>query len=289
MVALVTGAGGFLGQHVASGLSAAGWEVVAAGRPEVEVPSPAFDALLGSRPPELVVHCAGPASVPASVDDPATDFRGSVGVLFELLDRLRDRDTAFVLVSSAAVYGEPASLPVTEDAPLRPISPYGFHRVLCEELVREFHELWGLRCCALRVFSAYGDGLRRQIMWDICRKALLEGEVSLHGTGDESRDFVHADDVAGAVVAAAGSAPLAAEAYNVGTERETRLSELAPMLLEALGSDAPVAFSGQSRAGDPRHWRADTSRIAALGFAPRVGLEEGVRRYAAWARRALSE
>lgn len=288
MVALVTGAFGFLGRHVAAGLAEEGWTVVEAGRPRTEIPSPEFDALLVDAEPRLVVHCAGPASVPASLVDPESDFRGSVEVLHELLERLRGREAALVLISSAAVYGQPDRLPVAEDAPARPISPYGFHRLHCELALREFHELWGLRSCALRVFSAYGEGLRRQIMWDICAKALGDGRVELHGTGAESRDFVHAADVARAVAVVAREAPLEAEAYNVGTGVETRLDELAPLLLAALGSDAPVSFSGERRPGDPVNWRADTTRIAALGFEPAVPVTEGAARYAEWARRELA-
>lgn len=287
MVAVVTGAFGFLGRHVAAGLAQEGWSVVEAGRPEVEIPSPEFDVLLDSAEPELVVHCAGPASVPASVEDPSGDFRGSVRVLFDVLQRLRGRDAALVLVSSAAVYGEPERLPVAEDAPISPISPYGFHRALCELLVREFHDLWGLRCCILRVFSAYGEGLRRQIMWDICSSALRDGAVSLHGTGEESRDFVHASDVARAVTLVARSAPLEADAYNVATGSESSIASVAGLLLEELGSDVPLSFSGRTRPGDPRHWRADVGRLAALGYAPLVTLEEGARAYAAWARAEL--
>jgi UDP-glucose 4-epimerase len=288
MVALVTGAFGFLGRHVAARLAEEGWDVAEAGRPRTEIPSPEFDALLAKAAPRLVVHCAGPASVPASLADPEHDFRGSVEVLHELLERLRGRETALVLISSAAVYGQPERLPVAEDAPTRPISPYGFHRLHCELALREFHELWGLRSCALRVFSAYGEGLRRQIMWDVCAKALREGEVALHGTGTESRDFVHAADVARAVALVAREAPLKAEAYNVGTGVETRLDELAPLLLEALHSDAPLSFSGEARAGDPANWRADVSRLAALGFEPEARVEEGAARYAEWARRELA-
>jgi UDP-glucose 4-epimerase len=287
MVALVTGAFGFLGRHVAARLAEEDWEVVQAGRPRIEIPSPEFDTLLSGIEPQLVVHCAGPASVPASVEDPERDFSGSVGVLRKLLERLQGREAAVVLVSSAAVYGQPAHLPVAESAELRPISPYGFHRLQCELLLREFHDLWGLRGCALRVFSAYGEGLRRQIMWDICEKALRERRVVLHGTGAESRDFVHATDVARAAAVVARAAPLQAEAYNVGTGRDTRIDTLAALLLEVLGSDAPVSFSGEARAGDPANWRADLSRLAALGFEPEVRVEEGAAGYVKWAKDEL--
>lgn len=289
MRTLVTGSGGFLGSYVCSRLELEGWQVTGAGRPEVEIPSPAFDRLLERVDPELIVHCAGPASVPASLEDPLGDFTGSAGVLAALLDRLarRHREARLVLVSSAAVYGEPASLPATEDHPLAPVSPYGFHRVVCELLLREYAELFGVGSAVLRVFSAYGEGLTRQVLWDICERALRLGEVRLHGTGNESRDFIHARDVAEAVVVAARGAQFEAEPYNVGTGRSTTVAELASHLVAALGVDVPISFTGMARRGDPSAWRADVSRISQLGFRPLVTIEEGARRFADWAAEQL--
>src|SRR5207248_3256916 len=125
--------------------------------------------------------------------------------------------------SSAAVYGQPDRLPVGETAPLRAISPYGEHRVVCETLLRDS----GLPAVVARVFSAYGEGLRRQVLWDICAKAINSAEVALDGTGDESRDFVHAEDVAAAVVVLIRKADFGGEPYNVATGVETRIGELA--------------------------------------------------------------
>jgi UDP-glucose 4-epimerase len=285
VVVLVTGAHGFLGSHVARFLSAGGDEVRPAGRPQIEIPSPEFEALFTEVRPSAVVHCAGPASVPASVAEPEADFRGSVDVLRALLDGLRGLNTRLVLISSAAVYGQPESLPVDETHPLRPISPYGEHRAACELLLREVYELDGVRSCALRVFSAYGEGLRRQIMWDICRQALQGDLVELDGTGGESRDFVHARDIAAAVSVVLRAAEMRAEAYNVGTGRETTIRELAELLVGALGRRVEISFSGRARPGDPAHWRADIDRLAGLGFRPSVALEDGVPGYAAWAAR----
>jgi UDP-glucose 4-epimerase len=124
-------------------------------------------------------------------------------------------------------------------------------------------------------------------MWDICAKALRDGRVNLHGTGTESRDFVHAADVARAAALVARAAPLQAEAYNVGTGTETRIDALAALLLNVLGSEAPVSFSGEARAGDPANWRADVSRLVELGFEPGVRVEEGAAVYGKWAKGEL--
>lgn len=275
MVILVTGHRGFLGSRILDHLAAEGWHVVGAGRPEVEIPSPAFDALLEATGPDVVVHAAGPASVGASLADPDADRRGSVGVLEGLIEQLGH--TPLVLVSSAAVYGDAASLPIGEAAPLRPISPYGRHRLECEEILSRRAS----RGAVLRVFSAYGEGLRRQVLWDICRRAQA-GPVELSGTGAESRDFVHVSDVAEAVATVVRQQAFGGKTFNVASGGETTVARLAALLVEGLGLRREISFSGARREGDPGRWRADIERICRLGFRPRVSIEDGAARYAAW-------
>ena len=285
MVILVTGAFGFLGSAILEHLSGEGHEVAGAGRPDVEIPSTAFAELLRSRRFDVVVHCAGPASVPESFANPSADFRGSAGVLDGMLAALRALDDRprVVLLSSAAVYGQPGRLPVRESDALAPISPYGFHRLACELLLQAHARAWGLESVALRLFSAYGEGLRRQIMWDICRQAVAEGAVRLEGTGAESRDFIHAVDVARAVGLVIRSASFTGEVFNVGTGNETTIASLAHLLVEGIEPARIVSFSGHARAGDPANWRADISEIGGLGFRPSIDIETGARRYANWA------
>lgn len=155
MVSLVTGGHGFLGAYVHAALAERG-QVASAGRPDVEIPSSTFDRLLESARPDLVVHCAGPASVATSLADPAADFDASVVVTFELLDRLRSLrpPPRVVFISSAAVYGNAPSLPIGENEIPRPMSPYGHHKLAGEYLLREFSELFGVPSVSLRVFSA---------------------------------------------------------------------------------------------------------------------------------------
>lgn len=291
--ALVTGAAGFLGSKIVSALAEAGYDVVGIDRVaapaavpvhELSLPGERLDALLAEVRPALVVHAAGPASVGASLDDPAADFAGSVVVTASLLEAVRRHAPAarVVLLSSAAVYGNPASLPVAEDAPLAPLSPYGFHKTMVEALGREHHVVFGMKTASLRIFSAYGAGLARQLLWDVCEKARRDDVVRLFGTGDETRDFIHADDVARAVVAVAEHAPFEGEAYNVASGTETSVREVAEPLVRAISQGTPVEFSGEVREGDPLRWRADISRLAALGFAPACTFGEGLAEYAEW-------
>lgn len=190
-------------------------------------------------------------------------------------------------MSSAAVYGNPVVLPVRENAPLAPVSPYGFHKQIAETLLQEYYQVYGVASCAARVFSAYGPGLRRQLLWDVCRKAMT-GSVGLSGTGAETRDFIHVADVARAVRVLAENAPMHAEPYNVASGVETSVAELASGLVANVSPAVTVEFSGAQRPGDPLRWCADISAIAKLGFTPSVTLEAGLSEYAQWCTREES-
>ena len=150
--------------------------------------------------------------------------------------------------------------------------------IVCEE----FHTVYNMPTCSVRIFSAYGPALRRQVLWDICRKASRGGVVSLSGTGDESRDFVHASDIAKGIAQVAAGAEFHGEAYNVGVGREVRIRDLARQLIAALGADSELRFTRQSRLGDPLRWCADICRISRIGYHPDVGIEQGVDEYAKW-------
>ena len=256
----------------------------------MQLPSAALADLLRAAAPDVCVHCAGRASVGLSMSDPAADFRGNSMLTFEVLDALRQHapQCRFLLLSSAAVYGNPATLPVVEDHPIAPLSPYGYHKRQAELLCEEFSRIYALPTASARIFSAYGPGLRRQVVWDVCEKVLTTGRLPLHGTGGESRDFIHAADIARALFLIAEKAPCDGEIYNLASGRAVTIAALAAILLDALGSKATPAFNGTTTPGDPLHWRADIAKLAALGFAPAIPLEQGVRGVATWCAAELS-
>lgn len=302
-IALVTGVGGFLGRYITRHFAANGWEVIGVDRHAfenapvrslksyhaMELPSPAFSALIKEIQPAVCVHCAGRASVPQSVVDPAADFAGNTNLTFELLNALRVHapECRFVLLSSAAVYGNPVRLPVVEEDAIAPVSPYGFHKRLSEQLISEFHKVYGLPGASLRIFSAYGPGLRRQVLWDICYKVLIEGGIKLQGTGQETRDFLHATDIARAVVTVATKAPMTGEVYNVASGSEISMEELATQILRLLRSNLKIEMDGIVPPGTPRNWRADISRLRSLGYESSVPFQSGLESFVAWSRAEL--
>jgi UDP-glucose 4-epimerase len=301
---LLTGAAGFLGRYVARQFGAEGWRVVGVDNAPVEsvplrpgatyhrmrLPDPALGELLAAERPQLCIHCAGRASVPQSMEDPAPDFRDNTVLTFELLNFLRQYvpGCRFLLLSSAAVYGNPRSLPVGEGDEIRPMSPYGYHKRQCELLCQELSSIYGVPTAAVRIFSAYGAGLRRQIIWEICERILTGSPLVLQGSGAESRDFIHAVDVARALSLLARRAPCEGEVYNLATGREVSTRELAALVTGVLKPEMAASFDGRVRAGDPLHWRADISKISALGFTPTISLEQGIRTVATWASAELA-
>ncbi len=307
MKVMVTGAGGFLGSHICQYFGEAGHPVAAVGRfatdvafassyPGLELlagmtlPDPAFVRAVTTFKPDLVVHGAASAKVAESVTRPYFDFQQSVDVCAYVLDTLRQHAprATFVLLSSAAVYGNPPELPIREETGPQPMSPYGYHKWLCELVVEEYRTLFGMRTATLRIFSAYGERLQRQVVHDLCTQMLTRGDdVRVFGTGHETRDFVHARDVAQAVECVA-KAPLVGPAvFNVASGVETSVASLTELLARQLDCRKHITFTDETLPGYPTNWRANISKLEALGYRERVTLADGLHRYCRWLADAL--
>ncbi|HOC37825.1 MAG TPA: NAD-dependent epimerase/dehydratase family protein, partial [Thermodesulfobacteriota bacterium] len=181
---LITGASGFLGSWLFNHFHSHGYSTFGVDRSRpctagifriaaencycLKIPSIRFYSLLASVRPSVIIHAAGPSSVSASVADPESDFHDSVSVTEFLLQCIRrySSRSALVYLSSAAVYGNPPGLPVSESMPCQPISPYGRHKQICEQMIQDFSQHYDVPCAVLRIFSAYGEGLRRQVIYD---------------------------------------------------------------------------------------------------------------------------
>lgn len=296
MKVLVTGAGGFLGGALCRALTGEGHEVLGL---DVAIPPVGIGyrqsqcdlltvdlaEILREDSPDWVVHCAGNANVGLSVQDPFMDLNGSYVLLHRLLYAVKAvrEETKVLFLSSAAVYGNPEQLPIAEGDRRHPVSPYGLHKAACEDLCDYFTRVEGIDCRVIRIFSAYGAGLRKQILWDLCAKIERPGKIALFGTGAETRDFVHVDDVvrAARLIMDKGESGV----YNVANGLEVRIDTVVKALLRVAGeSEDRLSFTGEWKPGDPLNWRADISRLQALGYAPEVTLEEGIASYHRWRR-----
>ena len=280
----VTGAAGFLGGWITRKLRAQKIEVMALGADHLEMDSQILAPLFQNFAPLTIVHAAGPASVNFSMTRPLIDFRRSVAALYEVLEaaRLACPGSLVLFLSSAAVYGDPETLPVAETAPVRPVSPYGFHKLASELALREYHEVYGLRSVSLRIFSAYGEGLRRQLLWDICQKA-LRGNFVLQGDGSQTRDFIHASSVADAIAVLAGHDGPLPQILNLASGEEVAVRQAATWVCEELGVRAKPLYDGKSPAGNPQRWRGNAELLKSFGWSPKISAEAGIRAFARWA------
>lgn len=295
---LITGGSGFLGQAVALEYARLGWDVIGIGH-AIWTPQDArrigysswhsasvdLDGLRRINVPiDVIVHCAGNGLVPYSLTHPLDAFRRTVQTTAELLEYCRGLREAPMIVypSSAAVYGAAPDEYLSETTPSNPVSPYGYHKRMTEDLLASHALYGGSRAAIIRFFSIYGPGLDKQLLWDASKK-LTAGEPSatFWGTGGETRDWIHVSDAARLIVAAAQLAePFAI--LNGGSGQRFTVLDTLTLLREQLGSPSGIEFNGEVRAGDPRYYLANVTRASALGWCPRVALLDGLKEYATW-------
>jgi UDP-glucose 4-epimerase len=234
------------------------------------------------------LHAAGAASVGDSWEAPAGDFVDSVVAWQALLEATRQSELKpkLFLPSSAAVFGDPYRLPIPEGAARRPISPYGFHKLICEQLAEEYAVLWKMPVVICRLFSVYGPRQRRLLVWELVEQILSDGTmIRLEGTGVEERDYLAVPDIANALDSLAKRRPSnSLQAFNFGSGTSLRVVDLIEVLQRLTRVQKPVARGRSGRHGDPLHWRADNRRLreALPHWCPRP-IEDGLAEcLAAW-------
>lgn len=239
--------------------------------------------------PDTIYHLAGGSSVGVSFQNPREDFSRTVESTVELLEwmRLNAAKSRVVGVSSAAVYGAQHVENIAEDAPVSPSSPYGSHKAIMESLFWSYGENFGLQVAVVRLFSVYGAGLKKQLIWDMCCKLIADRAVSIElgGTGAEVRDWLYVSDAAKLLWFVREKCSPRGRAINGGTGIATRVSEIANMICRAWGASPVIEFSGMARDGDPPNLVADIAKARELGFQPAVKLEDGIFETVAWFKR----
>ena len=298
----VTGAKGFIGNHLSSFLSSINYNVYGLGHgvwPDLEiykwglkewingdVNSENLSYLLKRHGcPAIIFHLAGGSSVNLSIKNPSEDFFRTVVATAKLLEWVRQESpsTKLVIISSAAVYGSGHDKNISEAEKLRPYSPYGYHKMMMEELCKSYSANYGLSSVVVRLFSVYGSELRKQLMWDICSR-LFKGEshIELNGTGNEMRDWTEIRDVVRLLEQAAPLANETVPIINGGSGIATPIKDIASRILEAWDSSARINFSGHSRVGDPINLVSVPTRINTELFDWKVKLDEGIPNYVSW-------
>jgi UDP-glucose 4-epimerase len=300
----ITGTRGFIGRHLAAWLSRQGHTISGVGHgpwPQSEaaewgvrrwlnggIHSSNLQQLLREDgPPDYIFHLAGGSSVGAAIASPHEDFTRTVATTAELLDwmRLEARDARLVAVSSAAVYGAGHAGPIREDQARVPFSPYGYHKLMMEQLCKSYAVSYGLSVAVVRLFSVYGSSLKKQLLWDMCAK-LASGarQLELGGTGEELRDWTDIRDVVRALELAMSlpGEPGAMPIINAGSGQATSVGRIAALVLDSWPAPVQVMFNGKSRPGDPCSLVADSRFLQTMGFEWNIPVNSGIRDYVQW-------
>jgi len=231
---------------------------------------------------DAIIHAAAQVSVVKSVEDPKFDAENNIIGTLNLLEYARKHDIEqFIYISSAAVYGEPQYLPIDEQHPTAPMSPYGLSKLTGERYALLYAELYGLQVASIRPFNIFSP---RQdpsspysgvisIFVDRAKKGL---PLIIYGDGKQTRDFVNVHDVIQLINLVLEKH--ATGIYNCGTGKATSIDELANIIIELSNKELMIVYD-KPREGDIKHSYADISRAKALGFTPTTNLKDDIQRF----------
>jgi UDP-glucose 4-epimerase len=236
--------------------------------------------------PKFIFHLAGGSAVAPSIQNPYEDFQRTVDTTARLLEWVRQvsPETKVMGVSSAAVYGAGFLNPIKEDTVGLPYSPYGFHKAMLESLFNSYRQTFDLNLAVVRLFSVYGAGLEKQLLWDICNKLATStnGRILLNGTGNEMRDWLHVTDAIKLMWLVATDKTLNHPLINGGTGIATSIQHVAQHVVNAWGGGFEIEFSGVARKGDPQSLVADITAASSFGFSADTLLTDGLSDFVQW-------
>jgi nucleoside-diphosphate-sugar epimerase len=303
---LVTGGAGFIGSHLSEELTRRGHRVRVADSlvtgkksnldhlPSVEfMQGDLADADFAARVTkdvDYVLHQAALPSVPRSVKDPITSNRANVDATLNILVASRDAGVKrLVFAGSSSAYGNTATLPKHEEMPNSPLSPYALQKVVGEQYLQLFTQLYNLETVTIRYFNVFGPrqdpGSPYSGVISLFATALLENRApTIYGNGEQTRDFTYVANVVDGVLRACEAPGAVGRVVNVATGTRVSLNQLFEAMRRLIGADVKPQY-GPSRAGDVQDSQADIRRAREiLGYEPIVAFEEGLKRTVDWYR-----
>ena len=299
-VVIVLGAKGFIGRYVSKELSRLGIKVIGIGHGKWDKEFRRFGlnrwqdseitiesikkSIHSNETLHSIIHCAGTGTVASAYSDPRTEFQRTVDSTSSALEfvRLFQPSCRFVYISSAAVYGGSNEKKIAEGSPLHPVSPYGYHKKISEDICSLYHNFYKVKVSIVRLFSVYGEGLKKQLLWDASNK-FSKKDHKFYGTGNELRDWIHAEDAAILIALASLSKKQKSfEIYNGGNIQATT-EEILCQLGDILGKQKKPIFNGKTHLGNPAILIGSCDYAKReLGWQPTINLQEGLGRYVKW-------
>ncbi len=294
MKVLVTGGAGFVGHNLVLYLIKRGYDVAVvdsierssryalarleeSGVPIIKADVRSFTNYDGF---DVVVHAAAYVSVEESVRDPLKYFENNVLGTARVGYECAKRGLKLAYLSSAAVYGDPVKLPISEEHPARPQSPYGLSKLQGEEVLRNFTTVYGLKHVILRLFNVYGPGQNPSyagVITSFLKRALNGEPLIIYGDGEQTRDFIYVEDVARVIEFLIEKDVFDNEVYNVGSGEPVTIKDLAKIIIKLVGKELPIIHASP-RAGDIKHSVADVSKLRKFVKVLPTPLEDGLKK-----------
>jgi len=302
MKILVTGGAGFIGSHIVDRLVIDGYRVrvvdnLSSGRLKNLkhwLDSKGVELLVGDlREPEValravdgvnvVFHFAANPEVRLSTTDPEVHFTNNIVATFNVLEAMRKSSVEeIVFASSSTVYGEPETIPVGEDAPLKPISVYGASKAACENIIHSYTKLYGIKAVVLRYANIVGPRLRHGVVWDFINKLLVDRRrLEILGDGKQVRSYIHIEDAVEATMIAWRKSKEDLEVYNVASGDWITVNDVADTVVEVMGlKDVERVYKpllhGIGWPGDVKRIALKIDKIKSLGFKPKMMSREAI-------------
>lgn len=297
---LITGAKGFLGSNVSKHFKILGYTTYGIGHGGLSVKESknigldfwkkgdvTIEAILDfNQKFDVIVHCGGSGSVGFSIEHPYGDFKKTVDGTLEVLEymRVHNQNAHLIYPSSPAVQGEHEDTPIVEEYIGKPASPYGYHKKIAEDLCQSYSEKYNLKVSIIRLFSVYGNGLKKQLLWDAYHKIKnADDEVTFWGTGNETRDFIHVEDVL-LIIDLLLVKNKKFILINGGTGIKFRISQVVRMIRDIVAPSVNIKFNNEINIGNPIYYWADVRKLQQLGYKSKVEFKDGLERFITWAK-----
>jgi len=291
---LITGGAGFIGFHITKKLNELGANVtiydnLSSGKMENVKDNPKavfikgdildLKNLLNLPKFDIIYHLAAQVVVPYSMENPTEDFETNARGTLNVLEKARKDKARFIFSSSAAVYGNPAKFPTSEDYGFHPFSCYGLSKVVGEEYTQIYKIQYGLEATILRFANVYGSRCHGVINDFLDKLQKNPDKLEIIGTGKQARDFVHVSDIVEAIVLAAGESAVG-QTFNLGFGKTTSIIDLAQMILAILNltNKTRVTTTNVSWQGDVNTiWFDITKAKNELKWCPKIRIEDHLR------------